>query len=177
MNKENIVKTKFSLIVIAALSLATLCTASRAQTQLSQQYGQPREVARVISATPVTQQFTTPQQYCHNETIQVQGQKSGAGALMGAIAGGAIGNNVGGGDGRTAATLLGLVGGAMVGNNIEGESAPVTKNVPRCQTENVIESRVVGFNVVYEYAGIQYRTQMQRDPGTQFAVRVSPLVN
>ena len=69
----------------------------------------------------------------------MQGQKSGAGALMGAIAGGAIGNNVGGGDGRTAATLLGLVGGAMVGNNIEGEAAPVTKNVQRCLTEQVIE--------------------------------------
>lgn len=40
------------------------------------------------------------------------------GAVVGGLAGAALGNQVGGGSGRTAATVLGGVAGAMVGNQI-----------------------------------------------------------
>ena len=41
---------------------------------------------------------------------------------VGAIVGGALGNQVGKGDGRKAATVVGVVGGAVVGNEIEKNS-------------------------------------------------------
>jgi outer membrane lipoprotein SlyB len=41
-----------------------------------------------------------------------------AGTAIGAIIGGVLGSQVGGGSGRTAATVLGAVGGAVVGNQI-----------------------------------------------------------
>jgi outer membrane lipoprotein SlyB len=41
-----------------------------------------------------------------------------AGTAIGAIIGGVLGSQVGGGSGRTAATVLGAVGGAMVGNQV-----------------------------------------------------------
>ena len=44
---------------------------------------------------------------------------SGAGVGIGAIAGGVIGNQIGNGSGRTAATVLGAIGGGIVGNEIE----------------------------------------------------------
>ncbi|QNP49016.1 glycine zipper 2TM domain-containing protein [Diaphorobacter aerolatus] len=50
---------------------------------------------------------------------------SGAGAAVGAVAGGVLGNQIGGGRGRTLATVMGVAGGAVVGNRIEsGQTLP-----------------------------------------------------
>lgn len=54
------------------------------------------------------------------ETLQGRGRTSGAGAILGAVVGGVLGNQVGGGSGRAAATVLGAVGGGVAGNAIEG---------------------------------------------------------
>lgn len=136
---------------------------------LAQDYG------RVISATPILQQVSTPRQVCTTEQVNVQQPKSGAGAVMGAIAGGAMGNAVGGGSGRTAATVLGLVGGAMIGDRIEGSSPSQVQNVQRCETQNFYENRTVAYDVVYEYAGKQYSTQMLNDPGDSIQLRITPV--
>lgn len=45
---------------------------------------------------------------------------SGVGAVGGAVLGGLLGNQVGGGHGRQLATVAGAVGGAVAGNQIEG---------------------------------------------------------
>ena len=44
---------------------------------------------------------------------------SGAGAVIGGVLGAAVGNQIGGGNGRKAATVLGAVGGAAAGHRIE----------------------------------------------------------
>ena len=44
---------------------------------------------------------------------------SGAGAVIGGVLGAAVGNQIGGGDGKKAATVVGAVGGAVAGNKIE----------------------------------------------------------
>lgn len=44
---------------------------------------------------------------------------TGAGAVTGAVIGGILGNQVGGGDGKTAATVAGAVVGGIAGNAIE----------------------------------------------------------
>ncbi len=54
--------------------------------------------------------------------IQSVGQRSnhvGGGTLLGAIVGGALGNQVGKGDGRKAATIAGALAGGAVGHNVE----------------------------------------------------------
>lgn len=48
-----------------------------------------QEQGRVLSATPIVQQVGVPQQVCGNETVYSGSRNSGAGAVMGAIAGGA----------------------------------------------------------------------------------------
>jgi outer membrane lipoprotein SlyB len=64
------------------------------------------------------------------------------GTLIGGVVGAALGNQIGGGGGRAAATVLGAVGGAVVGNQIaknrDGSYASPTGAVYRVtvQTEN-----------------------------------------
>lgn len=47
---------------------------------------------------------------------------SGAGTLAGAVIGGILGHQIGGGNGNTAATVLGAVGGAYAGRKLEGRN-------------------------------------------------------
>lgn len=133
------------------------------------------EQGRVISSTPVVQQVAVPRQVCSDQTVTVPGQKSGAGALIGGIAGGAMGNAIGNGSGRALATVIGLMGGAIVGDRIEGGSQPQTKTVQQCGTQSFYENRTVAYDVVYEYAGRQYRTQMPQDPGRFVRLSVTPV--
>ena len=136
-----------------------------------------QEQARVLSATPIVQEVAVPQQVCGNETVYTGPQTTGGGAVLGAIAGGAAGNAMGGGSGRAAATAIGLIGGALLGNQIEGNGRPAYQNVQRCGTETYFENRTVGYTVVYEYAGRQYTTQTQNDPGRSIQVQVQPVDN
>ena len=96
---------------------------------------------------------------------------------MGAIAGGAMGNAVGGGNGKTAATVLGLFGGAILGDKIEGAPLAQTQDVQRCTTQNFYENRTVGYNVVYEFAGKQYSVQLPSDPGPTIALQITPVIS
>ena len=136
---------------------------------------QAQELGRVISSTPLVQQVGIPRNVCTTEQVMVQTPKSGAGAVMGAIAGGAMGNAVGGGGGKAAATMLGLFGGAIVGDRVEGEPLAQVQNVQRCTTQTFYENRPVAFNVVYEYAGKQYAVQMPTDPGPTVPLQITPV--
>lgn len=149
------------------LLLATLAlTAIGAQAQ---------EVGKVISSTPVIQQVGVPRQVCNESQVVSPGQKSGAGAAMGALAGGAVGNQVGQGSGRALATMIGLVGGAVLGDHIEGPGTPEVRNVQSCSTQTFYENRTIGYNVVYEYAGKQYSVQMPQDPGPTVRLQITPV--
>lgn len=53
------------------------------------------------------------------ETFATSSRTSGGGAILGVIVGGALGNQVGSGDGRKAATVVGAVAGGIAGNEIE----------------------------------------------------------
>jgi outer membrane lipoprotein SlyB len=53
------------------------------------------------------------------QAIQQKGAGSGIGAVGGAVVGGLLGNQVGGGNGKTALTVLGAVGGGLAGNEVE----------------------------------------------------------
>lgn len=149
----------------AVLPLALIATWPLAHSQ---------ETARVISSTPITQQVTVPRQICSETQILVQQPRSGAGATVGALAGGILGSQLGRGSGRTASTALGLIGGAILGDQLEGQPAPVARTANSCTQQITYENRVVGYNVVYEYAGRQYTTQMNSDPGPQLSIQVMP---
>jgi uncharacterized protein YcfJ len=135
-----------------------------------------QEFGRVLSSTPVIQQVAVPRQICGYQPIAVQQPNSGAGGVVGALAGGAIGNQIGHGDGRAVATILGVIGGALLGNQIESNNnAPQVQNVQNCSTQTYYENRTVGYNVQYEYAGKQYNVQMPNDPGPTIRLQLTPM--
>jgi uncharacterized protein YcfJ len=141
---------------------------------LSPQGAVAQEVGQVLSRNPVYQQVVVPRQTCTQVPVVQSAPSSGAGALMGAIAGGAMGNAIGDGSGRALATVIGIMGGAMVGERIEGPSGAFAQNQTQCTTQNVYENRLVGFNVVYEYAGKQYTVQLPQDPGPNIPLQITP---
>jgi len=150
------------ILLLSALTLSTGLTFAQ-------------EVGRVLSSTPVVQQISVPRQVCSTQQVAVEPQKSGAGALLGAIAGGVMGNAIGHGGGRAAATALGLFGGAVVGDRVEGGGTPQYQNVQNCSTQNFYENRTVAYNVVYEYNGRQYNVQLAQDPGPTIPLQVTPV--
>jgi uncharacterized protein YcfJ len=179
-------KTKLALAV--ATLLAGLATSASAQV-----YG---DVARVISATPITERVAVPKRECLVEpsgydrappapTIRSDSgaAPTGAGAVLGAIIGGVIGhqfgNSTGGHDHGTAA---GAVIGGLIGNSIEKDQsgyqraaneAPAPRPIPPgCETVTEMSDRIVGYDVRYEYNGREFRTRMPYDPGPQMAVNV-----
>jgi outer membrane lipoprotein SlyB len=84
----------------------------------------PQQV--VAQATPQPAIAQAPPPVCANcGTVEAvtpvtrQGKGSGVGVVAGGVAGAVLGNQVGKGDGRTAATILGAVGGGWAGNAIE----------------------------------------------------------
>ena len=140
-------------------------------------HAQADEYGRVISTTAIIQQVAVPRQICSQQQVTTQPNKSGAGALMGAIAGGTVGNALGRGGDRNLGTVLGVFGGAIWGDKIEGAPPPETRTVQSCSTQNVYENRTVAYNVVYEYAGKQYSVQMPQDPGPTIRLQVTPAVS
>lgn len=155
---------KKTLLLSAAASAAFLSMPASATDIL----------ARVISSTPVVQQVAVPRQVCSNQQVITQAPKSGGGAILGAVAGGAVGNAIGNGGGRALATMIGLVGGAMVGDRVEGSNDQI-QNVQNCTTQTFYENRASHYNVVYEYQGTQYNTQMANDPGGFVRLQVTPV--
>ena len=133
-----------------------------------------QEQGRVISVQPVVQQVAVPRQVCTTEQQAVPNGKSGAGAVMGALAGGGLGNAAGQGSGKAALTMIGVIGGAILGDKIEGGGTQV-QNVQRCTTQSFYESRPTAYNVVYEFNGKQYSVQMPNDPGPTVQLQVTPV--
>jgi len=135
---------------------------------------QAQEVGQVISRTPVYQQVGVPRQTCTQSPAVVPAQNSGGGAIIGAIAGGLIGSQLGGQDSRGLTAMAGLIGGALLGDKAESQgNAP--QPTTTCTTQTVYENRLIGYNVVYEYAGKQYNVQLPQDPGPTISLQVTPV--
>jgi uncharacterized protein YcfJ len=119
-----------------------------------------------------------PKQVCHDETVtQTAPPKDEhriAGTAIGAVVGGLVGNQVGGGKGKTLATVAGAVGGGYAGNRIQAsrQHAQVTSSVERkCETVNNTSTKIVGYDVRYEYNGVTRTVRMDHDPGDRVQVQ------
>ena len=85
------------------------------------------ETAPAPKAEPVVAQAPPPAPaICMNcgtvdniREVTQKGEGSGIGAVGGAVAGGLIGNQIGGGSGKTIATVVGAVGGGYAGHQVE----------------------------------------------------------
>jgi uncharacterized protein YcfJ len=135
---------------------------------------------RVVSVDPVRQSVSTPQRVCRDEVVNHTAppadQHQIAGMAIGAVAGGLLGNQVGSGKGRTLATVAGALGGGYAGKKIEEghQQGQVTSSVERrCSTVNQPgdASKIVAYDVRYEYNGVTRTVRMDHDPGDRVQVQ------
>ena len=132
------------------------------------------EYGTVVSSTPVVAQVPVTQRQCVDEAAAAPAPTSGAGALLGAVIGAAVGHSFGGGTGRAAATGVGAVAGAAIGNTMEASRAPpVAGTVQRCSNVTQYEPRTVGYDVVYDYAGVRRSARLAQDPGPRIGLEVT----
>ena len=119
------------------------------------------DYATVTSVEKVYKQYMTeePYQECYiKETLQQNtGDGSATNEIMGAILGGAIGNQFGEGDGKEVMTLAGIVLGASMANDAEkaNSSGQVVVSQEICETKvrKSIEKRLSHYLVNINYEG------------------------
>ena len=130
--------------------------------------------AQVLRASPVYETFRTrtPEQRCDGQPVRDGGDPTG-GTVVGAVVGGALGNQVGKGDGRKASTIAGAVIGGAIGRRIDRNNRSASGS--RCRTVEVEreERRLTGYDVEYQYKGEKYMSRLDNDPGNRLRVRVS----
>lgn len=81
---------------------------------------------------------------------------SGVGVGVGAVAGGLIGNQIGGGSGRTAATVIGAIGGGVLGNEIERRNYSNRGNADGIQMSVRLDNRDT-VTIVQPYRGENFQ--------------------
>ncbi len=135
------------------------------------------QYAEVLAVEPVKETVKTPRQVCKDVAVTrqrpVKDQHQVAGTAIGAVVGGLLGNQVGGGTGKKIATVAGAVGGGYAGNKVqEGmqERDTYTTTETRCNTVTDTSEKLVGYNVQYQLDGKVGQVRMERDPGGRIPV-------
>lgn len=132
------------------------------------------QYAQVVSATPIKETVKTPRKECRNVTVThrrpVQDENRLTGSVLGAVAGGVIGHQFGGGRGKDVATVVGALGGGYAGNQVQGamqERDTYTSTQQRCKTVYDKSEKMLGYDVTYKIGDQQGKIRMENDPGTQ----------
>jgi uncharacterized protein YcfJ len=173
-------KLVFAGVIGLVLGSQSACTqeAGQAGKQPASQAAEPQQettqaggkaqqpqYAKVTSVVEVKERVTQPRKVC--EKVQV-GSKSSSGdehkvlgTVGGAVVGGLLGNQIGGGTGKTLATIAGAAGGAYAGRKIqEGQQQKKAEPVyeEKCRTVDETVEKVVGYEIHYrlgDQTGVQ----------------------
>jgi len=153
-------------MIIKSLLLAALFLG----TQLAMA-GSFTDYATVTSVEKVYKQYMVeePYQECYiKETLQNQGDGSATNEIMGAILGGAIGNQFGEGEGKEVMTLAGIVLGASIANDAEKANSTgqvvVSQEVCETKIKNTIERRLSHYLVHIDYEGRDLSFKSKKRP-------------
>lgn len=127
--------------------------------------------AKVLSARAV---MIADGQRCWIEREEVPSTRSSAnvpGALAGAVIGGILGHQIGGGSGKDLATVGGVVAGAAIGSQVgqPSQNSPTTQDVQRCSPSGG-RDRVDYWDVTYEFRGVLHHVQLTDRPGPSVTV-------
>lgn len=134
-------------ILVAGLVLSTVVSAQPNQIT-------SRVFGTVISATPVTTSVQV-QQPCTQFRNMTEPSAVNAKSIIGAVVGGLIGSQIGQGQGRDAAIAAGAAAGALYGNDSNRTESQQIQQI--CPV--VTEQRIIGYNIVADYQGVQVTGQ------------------
>src|SRR5690625_1834527 len=135
------------------------------------------ETARVVDVQPIVDIERTPVdcEVCRQQEALVEKRHSHTPTSLGAIVGGVVGSQVGGGSGRRAATVAGPALGGSIAHDSSSGKRVVPSTRTQCHAGRTWRERTVerGYRVTYEYNGRLHRTTMNHPPGDTIQVRVS----
>jgi uncharacterized protein YcfJ len=151
--------------------------------------GQRYEWADVIRVDPIIAAYQQPirrsecwsQPVVYREPVRYRSGGDRTPAILGAIVGGAVGNQFGSGRGRDAATVAGAALGYSAVRDSQryhggyvsgGRSYQVYEQRCAPRTSYVRDERVSGYDVTYRYRGEVYRTTTDYHPGDRIQIRV-----
>lgn len=136
------------------------------------------EFAEVLAVEAVTETTRTPREECSdvvvNEQAPVKDSNRIAGTAIGAVAGGLIGNQIGGGSGRTVATVAGAAAGGYAGNRVQKnlqEKNTVSRVETRCKTVYDSQTKTIGYDVRYRLGDKEGQVRMEQKPGERIPVK------
>src|ERR1700730_1638201 len=141
------------------------------------------EGAEVISAKELHKTTKTPRQDCHDEQVTrtkpAKDTNRLAGTGIGAVVGGLLGHEVGGGNGKVLATVAGAAAGGYAGNQIEKkvqQGNTYTATEQRCTSVYDTSEVPAGYQVVYVLNGKQHHVHMDHDPGKTIPVKDGEII-
>ncbi|HEY7773008.1 MAG TPA: glycine zipper 2TM domain-containing protein [Marinagarivorans sp.] len=148
--------------------------ASVTQVQLHSEPGAPR-LASVVSSRPIivagrVREVCEDQLVTHQAPVQDQNQIAGTAA--GAVIGGLLGNQVGGGDGKKVATAIGAIAGGVIGKNTQArhqqqQTYQTSETVCRDERE---PDRTTGYDVTVSVDGQPQQLTLSYAPGDSLPV-------
>jgi uncharacterized protein YcfJ len=192
-------KAMTGLVASGLLLAAQVASADNKGWGDRRDYDGEYDYARVIDVDPIVRhvKVSTPRRECWTETRYEQvsyPEQGGYGAprgsagsmILGGIIGAAVGNQIGSGDGRRAATVAGAIIGSAIGHDVatrrnaryDVPSQVVQEERPyqveKCEMryDENYEDRIEGYRVRYEYGGHERTTRLAYDPGDRIRVRV-----
>jgi uncharacterized protein YcfJ len=144
-----------------------------AQPVAAPDYNWRRRANERVFDAPVTSVHAvmgTPTERCWVEREQVgdRGNANVGGALAGALIGGVLGHQVGGGSGKDLATVGGAVAGGVIGSNVGRDNNYASRDVRKC--ENTSSGTPAYWDVSYNFRGQAHQVQMASAPGSTVSV-------
>ncbi|MGD8417516.1 MAG: glycine zipper 2TM domain-containing protein [Pseudomonadales bacterium] len=133
--------------------------------------------AEVLEVQPATEQVAVPREVCKD--VEVTHKKDPRdkhrlmGTATGAVIGGVLGNQVGGGNGKTIATVVGAAAGGLAGNKVQERMQSddtYTTVEKQCETVTDYRDRVIGYDVTYRIGDEEGRARLDSDPGDRIAL-------
>ncbi len=139
--------------------------------------------AEVVDVKPVKHVEKRREEECAMVPVtrrrEVKDENRIAGTAVGAVVGGIIGHQIGGGRGKDLATVAGAVGGGYAGNQVQKgmqDRDTYTTEERRCKTVERPVERVVGYDVRYTLNGRTDTVRMDHEPGDKIPVKDGKLV-
>lgn len=128
-------------------------------------------LATITGVEPIEEILKTPREVCEQVSVTTQAPVKDdhqiAGTAGGAVVGGALGNQIGGGSGKTIVTAAGAVIGGAVGKKVQkdhqtGNTQTTTEQ--KCTTVVDETTTVTGYTVSYELDGKAGSVRMDQPP-------------
>lgn len=138
--------------------LASAVTALTVNSAFAESNRQPKGIITAIDPQYEIVYIDTPVRECVEVQVPIygQGQATTGDTIVGAIIGGAIGNQFGSGSGKDAMTVLGAIAGADVANKNGRKQIIGYTTEQQCSvvTQTVQQQQIRNYLITYEWNGI-----------------------